>query len=485
MLPNQFIAFLPELAVMAGALVLFFITLGDGRVRLARQASLVTALLTLAACVLSRHAEATLFDGAYRVNAFSQMLKLVLAAGYFLVVLLKGELPDIRADVKPEYHFFLALHATGLLTLVGSVDVITMIIALELSSFPLYLMVPMRRESPGHRVQMESAIKYIMFGVVANGIMFFGFSYLFGLTGTTSLPRMMTALTESAPGVTPLINTPLAIVGLALAFCGLFYKLAIFPFHFWTPDVYEGASNETTALVASLPKVAAAAVLVRLVSLAPANHQVVPVLLTVLAIASMFYGNLIALVQKDLKRLLAFSGIAHAGYMLVGFTALSPDGHTAALFYIIGYAFTMLACFVVVCQVSTDGGNLAIADLAGLHRRSPLLALTLAVSVFSLAGIPPFVGFMGKFTVLKAALTQGHLALVVVAMINAAIAVFYYLMVVKEVYWSDAGDRPPIPLNWATRLLCVLLLGIIVALGVAPSVILDYLRSSLAGLGIL
>jgi NADH-quinone oxidoreductase subunit N len=468
-------AFLPELILLAGALALFVICLGEGRARQARLAALLTALATAAACAFCWGQDAVLFDGAYRVDGFSQTLKLVLACGFALVVLLSGELADIRDEVKPEYFLLLAVSAGGLIMLVSCVDIITLVVALELSSFPLYLLVPMRREREGQRVQMESAVKYIMFGVAANGIMFFGMSYLYGLTGTTSLPQLFVKLQ-------PVIHSPLAIAGLAMTFCGLYYKLAVFPFHFWTPDVYQGASNETAGLIASLPKIGAVAVLVRLVSLASPDNQTIANLLACLAIASMFYGNLIALVQKDLKRLLGFSGIAHAGYALVGFVALDRMGCAAALYYIVGYLFMVLACFVVICKVSRDGVNVSMEELAGLHRRAPLLALTLIVGVFALAGIPPFVGFMGKLALLSAALAKGYLALVIIAVLNAAIAVYYYLCVIREACFRDAGDQPAIRLDWPTRALCVLLIAGILALGVAPGFLLDTLSTSQAGM---
>jgi NADH-quinone oxidoreductase subunit N len=360
--------------------------------------------------------------------------------------------------------------------LVSCVDVIALVIALELSSYPLYLMVPMRREREGQRNQMESAIKYIMFGVAANGIMLFGLSYLFGLTGTTSLPLMAELLK-------PHLASPLAIAGLSLAFCGLFYKLAIFPFHFWTPDVYQGAANETASLIASLPKIGAVAVFARFASLASPDNSAVATLLTGLALVSMFFGNLLALGQTDFKRLLGFSGIAHAGYAVVGFVALSGAGFGAALYYITGYTLMVLACFVVISRVSRDGTNVAIAELAGLHRRSPLLAATLIVGVFGLAGIPPFVGFFGKLSLLTAALQKGHLLLVVLTMVNAAIAVYYYLRVVREAIFGDPVEAAtPIVLDAPTRVLCVALIVAIVALGVAPATVIDALVQSLTGL---
>ncbi len=473
MTSQSILAFLPELIVLCGALGLFVITLGDSQSGRARTAALATALAAILAGLIALGQQGELFSGAYRVDLFSQVLKLVFACGFLLILLLNGGLPDIREDVRPEYYLFLALSVAGLMMLVSSVDMITLVVALELSAFPLYLMVPMRRERGGQRVQMESAIKYVMFGVAANGIMFFGMSYLFALTGTTSLPVLL-------PKLAPVMQSPLAIVGLALTLCGFYYKLAIFPFHFWTPDVYQGASNETAGLVASLPKVGGIAVLVRFVSLATPDNRTVALLLAILAMSSMFYGNLVALLQKDFKRLLGFSGIAHAGYALVGFVALSDQGYSAAIYYIIGYLLMVLACFVVICKVSRDGTNVAIEELAGLHKRAPLLAVTLAVGVFGLAGVPPFVGFMGKLTLLTAAWAKGHSAVVIIAMINAAIAVYYYLSVVRESWFRDPGSLAPIRLDWGTRALCVALIAGILALGVMPARVIDTISTSVA-----
>jgi NADH-quinone oxidoreductase subunit N len=469
----RILAFLPELVFMAAALSLFFVSLGTNRGVLARKVALAFSLGTIAATLLCLNQEAVLFDGAYRVDMFSQVLKLAFACGLTLVLILSGGLPDIREDVKPEYYLFLTLSVSGLVMLVSSVDLITLVIALEVSSFPLYLMVPMRRERSGQRMQMESAIKYMMFGIAANGIMFFGMSYLFGLTGTTSLPQMI-------PALQAIVTSPLVVLGLAMTFAGLYFKLAVFPFQFWTPDVYQGASNETASLIASLPKVAAVAVLVRLVSLATPDNPQVASLVAILAVVSMFYGNLIALMQKDFKRLLGFSGIAHAGYALLGFVALDTFGFSAAIYYILGYLLMVLACFIVICKVSKDGENLSIDELAGLHRRSPILAVTLAVGVFALAGMPPFVGFMGKLTLLSAALNKGFLALVIIAVINTAIAAYYYLSVVREAWFRDPGNLPAIKLNWPVRAACVGLIAGILALGIFPGRLLDTLSVSIA-----
>ncbi len=481
MTPFSALAFFPELVLLAGALGLFVVALGEKQGKAARAGAIFVALVTLGASIVSLPESKVLFDGAYRIDAFSQWLKIVMSAGYLFVLLLSGNLPDIRQETKAEYYLFLTLSVLGLTMLVSSVEVLSLIIALELSSFPLYLMVAMRRERDGQRVQMESAIKYVMFGVAANGIMFFGFSYLFGLTGSTHLPEMFTKLA-------PIAGTPLVIVGLSMAFCGFYYKLAIFPFHFWTPDVYQGASNETAGFIASLPKVGAVAVLVRLVSLATPDNHSIATLLSGLAILSMCYGNLIALVQKDFKRLLGFSGIAHAGYAVVGFTAMNTAGYTAALYYIVGYLLMVTACFVVICKVSKDGTNVEIEELSGLHRRSPLLALTLVVAVFGLAGIPPFVGFIGKFGLLSAAFAKGHLALVIITVINSAIAIYYYLQVVRKSVFgekvSDGTAPESLSIDLSTKILCVLLIIGIIWLGVAPEPIMNAIATSLAGINL-
>jgi len=390
------------------------------------------------------------------------------------VVLQQGGLPDIPAAVRPEYHLFLTLSVTGLVLLVSCIEVITLFVALELASLPLYFLVAMRRERAGQRMQMESAIKYLLFGVTANGLMLFGLSYLFGLTGTTVLPEMVGRLSNAPPAA--------ALTGLALAFCGLFYKLAIFPFHFWTPDVYQGASNETAGYVASLPKLGAVAVFVRFAALAPPDGQVLPALFTALALASMFYGNLIALAQTDLKRLLGFSGIAHAGYALVGFVALNEAGYLAALYYTVAYLYMALACFAVCSFLAPHGANLALGDLAGLHRRAPLLAVTLAVGVFGLAGLPPLAGFLGKFTLLSAAWAKGHTTLVLLMVVNTAIAVYYYLALFREAFFRDPPEPAPEPvrLSWPARTLCLTLIAAILALGVVPGRFLETVSRSLA-----
>ena len=268
------------------------------------------------------------------------------------------------------------------------------------------------------------------------------------------------------------------MIGLAMVMGGFFYKLGVFPFHFWLPDVYQGASNETASFIASVPKLGAVALLIRITSLVAPQGEVVLYLLMVLSILSMFYGNLTALVQTDIKRMLGFSGIAHAGYVMLGMITLQENGYAAAMFYIFGYMLMNLACFLVISHVSRNGENLAIEDMRGLHQRAPLMALTLGVGMFALAGIPPFVGFMGKFMLLASALKAGYVTLVIIAAINTAISIYYYLSVVRVTYCTNPDEKPAVQVDLLTRAVSVGLIIIIIALGVMPASVLEMAGSA-------
>ncbi|MCX7722233.1 MAG: NADH-quinone oxidoreductase subunit N [Verrucomicrobiae bacterium] len=464
------IAFLPELVLSVGALALFGLALSNADVRRARLVAACTAAGVFLCTVATLWHRAILFHGAYSVDQFSQLIKLIIALGYLAVVLISGELPDVRPELKPEYFLFVTLSVAGLVALVSAVELITIVVCLELVSLPLYALVAMRRERAGWRGQMEAAIKYVVFGTTATGLTLFGISCLYGLTGSTALAELVQRLP-------PLMHSPVAVVGLGLAVAGLFYKLAAFPFHFWTPDVYQGGPNQTAALIASLPKIGAVAVLVRFAGLAGPENGHLVLVLSVFAVCSMLYGNLIALVQRDLKRLFGFSAIAHAGYALIGLAVLGQEGYTAALFHVISYAVMVLACFAVICRVAREGENLNLEDLAGLWQRAPLLGATLLVGVFGLAGVPPLAGFMGKLLLLKSALAQGYLVLFFTALVNTVIAIYYYLQIIREAFFREPGARPLIELDTPTRLLCTALMAVTILLGIAPGWLLDQLSA--------
>lgn len=472
---NQAMAIAPELILCIGILAVFFTSLGESMFSKARKAALATAILALLATAMTLFENSTLFFGTYQVNLFSQLFKLLILFGLCAVILCGWELKDIRESAKPEYLFFLLTGTLGLLVLVSSIELITLVVALELTSFSLYILVPLRDEKPGLRIQMESAIKYVLFGLISTGIMLWGISYLFGITGTTYLPEMIVRLK-------PLLHNPFAVLGIALSLAGVFFKLAIFPFHFWIPDVYEGSSNETAAMISTLPKVGGMAVFIRFTLLILPEEQRLIDLLMILSICSMFYGNLAALVQKDMKRMLGYSSIAHAGYLIIGMIALGERGFALSIYYTVGFLVMYLACFLVICRVSRQGENLAIEEFSGLHKRSPLLALTLGSGMFSLAGIPPFVGFMGKFMLFTSAWEGGFRTIVVLAALNTAISIYYYLSVVRIAYVGDPGERATITLDPATRVLGILLILLMVLLGIVPTPLIDMAYLSVMGL---
>lgn len=459
--------FLPELTLLGAGLVIFIVGLGTPNAATTRNIAIGLGGTIFGATLLSYTQSGMLFYDVYQVDLFSQVFKTLIAGAMLLVILFGQDLKGISKKVVPEYYLFMFMAVLGLMMLVSSVELLAIFVSLELSSFAVYIMVPMRDDSGKSRFQMEAGIKYLLFGVTATGFMLFGMSYMYGLTGSTELAVVL-------PKLSTMWTNPAAVISMMMLLAGFFFKLAIFPFHFWVPDVYEGASNATTAFIASVPKIAAVAMLIRLVSLISSEGQVILNVLMVCAVASMFYGNLAALVQKDIKRMLGFSGIAHAGFILLGILTFQVSGYANAMYYISGYVLMNLACFLVICTISTNGDNLMIEDLSGLHKRSPLMAFTLAVSLFALAGIPPFVGFMGKFMVLAGALQEGHLILVILAAINTAIAIYYYLSVIRVAYCSNTDECLPISPSPLTSASSLFLLVLIVFMGVSPQLFVDY-----------
>ena len=460
-------AILPELVLLTGALAFFGLSLSKeiNDVQM-NNTAIFLGIVTFICSLIGLNQNTMFFSGCYQVDLFSQFFKLMISLGLVFVLIAGQNLKGIDRSVRPEYYMFLFISCLGLMALVSAVELITLFVSLELSSFALYLMVPMRDDQTGIREQMEAGIKYILFGVLATGFMLFGMSYIFGLTGTTYIKDII-------PGL-QVASQPAALFAVVMVLSAFFYKLAIFPLHFWVPDVYEGASNETTCFVATIPKLGAVALLIRFVIMVPGDTQVLIYLMMVLAICSMFYGNLIALVQTDVKRMLGYSGIAHAGFILLGLLTMNASGYATAMYYISGYVFMNIACYTVLYNVSVTGENLSITDLNGLHKRQPMLAFLLAVGLFALAGIPPMVGFMGEFLLLAGALKQGYLILVILAAINAGIAIYYYLSVVKAAFTADPEDRADVEINAITKLGSVALVLIIIFMGAFPAKIIAF-----------
>ena len=428
---------------------------------------MVLAGLGFVVDLLSLGQKGDLFFKAYRVDLFSQIFKAALALGLFLVLMISRNLAHIEERFHAEFYLFLTTCTLGMMMLVSSVELLTIYVSLELSSYSLYILVPMRR---GDGIDVEAGIKYLFIGAVSSGFMLFGLSYIFGATHSTYLVDIIQKMPQ-------LLESPIGIVGLILAMAGFFFKLSVFPFHFWAPDVYQGGANQVVAFIATASKAAAVALLLRLAALGEGFGYSFVQVLVVLSIISMTLGNLVAIIQRDFKRMLAYSSIAHAGYVLIGVICLQEAGFTSAIYYALAYLVMNFTVFMVLSEVASDGRDLKIAELAGLWRRSPLLSMSLILGIFALAGVPPSIGFTGKLLLFTSAMNQGYFWLVLIGAVNGTLSLYYYLRVVYAAYFVDS-DLPPIQLSLPTRVLNYALCATILVFGVAPDSIVELARAA-------
>jgi len=448
-------AFIPELFFLFAAGVFLVLALvGKQPPRTLFTAALVLALVGVIVCLAGLHLKGALFVDTYQVDLFSQVFKTIVAMGFLFVICLCGSLVEIDDSRHPDFFFLLTLCTLSLMMLVSSVHLLTLYLSLEISSYSLYILVYLKKD---RRTGVDAGIRYFMIGALASATMIFGMALIYARTGSGMLSHILQVLPA-------LSSSPLAVIGLLLTFCGFFFKLALFPFHFWAPDVYAGAANQVTTYIATVSKAAAIAVLVRLAALTGGDSAYLAHCLVILAITSMTLGNLTAIVQRDFKRLLAYSSIAHAGYVMIGILCMNGPGYTSAVFYALALLLMKFACFMVVTLVAVDGRNLEVAGLAGLHQRSPLLALLLMMALFGLAGIPPPIGFTGKLLVFTAAMQNGYFVLILIAMFNVVLSLYYYLLVLKAAYLTEpAKQQAPIQLSpglWS--LAAALVAGIVV-----------------------
>ena len=420
-------------------------------------------------------APGTAYSGIVETDAFSIFFH-VLICGIVLVSLLVS-LDSFGGRTENEGEFFalVALGAVGMLFMSSAAELLLVFIGLEISSISTYIMAAFRKRSAKGP---EAGIKYFLLGSFATGFFLYGVALIFGATGTTDISAIAAALPTSETRV-------FALVGLAMILIGLGFKVSAAPFHVWTPDVYEGAPSPVVALLSTAPKAAAFAVLLRIVYVAfPAYHANWVPLIWLMAALSMTIGNLGALRQQNVKRLLAYSSIAHAGYILVAFTALSPDGIAAASFYTLSYAAMNVGVFAAVSHISgVDEKLITVADYRGVAYRSPLLGAVLAFFLISLIGIPFTGGFFGKFYVFTTALHSGMIWLAILGLLNSGIACFYYLRVLVSAYTRPTEN---IPLEGMARVSFSLLLALILTvaitlvLGIFPGQALSRARDGAA-----
>lgn len=360
----------------------------------------------------------------------------------------------------------------GLMWMVSSVDFIMIFVSLELATITLYILATYLRQNTA---SLEAGIKFLILGALSTGFIVYGVSWIFGTTGTTNLlalPAAVSALPASA--ITPLL------FGIAMVLVALSFKISAFPFQFWVPDVYQGAPTPVTSYLSVASKAAGFVVLIRLLVALGTVHVIshkLQVVLTLLAAFTLIFGNFAAIPQTNMKRLLGYSSIAHAGYLLMGVASLGSKLAIPAIgFYLAGYlAMTMLS-FVVLTVVSEATGGDEISRFNGLGRRSPLLAGAMLLAAASLAGIPFTAGFIGKLLIFEVALNQGHYGLVMLGCVTVAAGFYYYFKVIRAMYWQQPAEETPIPVSFTLKLLIALLGAGILAFGIYPAPILAALR---------
>ncbi len=455
---TMILAILPELLILVLAgLVLFFDALwSDDRRRnlgwLTAGGLVLTMILSLA--IASPRGDSVLvWGGMLRYDWLGMVFKMLFIFGAGITALFAMEVDGIGK--RGEFYILLLVATTGMSLMASSADMIMLYLAIETTSIPLYVLAGFFKRD---EKSTEAGFKYLLFGAMASALMLYGFSLLFGFSGVTGLADLA-AVIESGG-----LNTAIMLSSLLLILMGFSFKIAVFPFHFWAPDVYEGAPTPIAGFLSTASKAAGFAVLVRVILVAfPTISAEWTTLIAIVATISMTLGNAIALTQKNIKRLLAYSSIAHAGYILVGVVAFSKLGLTSVVFYLIAYMFTNLAAFGIIVAVWRTTKSDEIVDYDGLSRRAPMLALAMLVAFLSLAGMPPFGGFMAKVLVFAAAVEAGWVWLAFVGVLNSIIGLYYYLVVLKHVYlYRSDSDNIPVPVTRSYRLaLTVLSVGII------------------------
>lgn len=452
---------LPEMLLLAMTLIVLLVVAftGTRRIQFVGALSQFSLLITAAVIVYAWGDSGQTFDATYIKDPLSDVLKLVICLINMLVLLYSGRYLQQRNLLSGEFYVLALFSTLGMLVMVSANHLLTLYLGLELMSLCLYAMVAMHRDSTR---ATEAAMKYFILGALASGMLLYGMSMVYGITGSLALDSI--ALAVSQP------DANLTVLSFALVFIviGIGFKFGAVPFHMWLPDVYQGAPTAMTLFVATAPKIAAFALLIRmLVDGLGDLHAQWQDMVIMLAVLSMIIGNLLAIAQTNLKRMLAYSTISHVGFLLLGLVAGTNAGYAAAMFYTLIYALMTAGGFGMILLMSRQGFEAEeIEDYKGLSQRQPWFALMMLLLMFSMAGIPPLAGFYAKLTVVKAVVDVNLIAVAVIAVLMSVIGAFYYLRMIKVMYF-DAPDSPHLleagatmKLLFSTNVLAVLALGL-------------------------
>jgi NADH-quinone oxidoreductase subunit N len=449
MLTHSLVPLLPEIVLLAAACVILLVD-----AFLAESRRHVGFWLTQAALFAGAWITLTTFEPVpvFAVNAlfvddmFADLLKFI---SYFAVSAMlfysRGYLA-VRGLFRGETFVLTLFALLGMMVMISANSFLTLYLGLELQALSLYAMVAMHRRSND---ASEAAMKYFVLGALASGMLLYGMSMVYGATGSLDVYHIARVVLGGGG------NRTIMLFGLVFIVSGIAFKLGAAPYHMWLPDVYHGAPTPVTLLIGTAPKLAAFAFMLRLLGVALSGLEFDwQGMLMVLSLLSMILGNVIAIAQTNVKRMLAYSTIANMGFMLLGFLGANLNGYSAAMFYVVAYVITSLASFGVVLLLSREGFEAdRLEDFRGLNQRSPWWAFVMLLVMFSLAGIPPTVGFYAKFSVLEAAINAGFTWLAVVAVMASLVGAFYYLRIVKLMYFDDAVDTAPIAARLDNRVL--------------------------------
>ncbi|MGF7185167.1 NADH-quinone oxidoreductase subunit N [Desulfitispora alkaliphila] len=403
------------------------------------------------------------FMGMYTIDPYATFFKAIFLLSGILVIFASNEWIQKRGEYQIEFYTLITFATLGMMVLASASDLITTYVGVELMTISFIILTAFSKENAK---SAEAGLKYLILGAVSSAILLYGLTLVYGIVGSVYFTDITAAV---AQGIEPAM-----LLAIIFVIVGFAFKLAIVPFHMWSPDVYEGAPSLITALLSVASKAAAFAIFVRLMVVGfEGTLDAWVVLLIVLAVLTLILGNLVAIPQTNIKRLMAYSGIGHAGYIILGLIAYSELGITAVLFYSFIYVFTNLGAFIVIVAYENATGSTEIKDYAGLSTRAPLLSTVMLVCLLSLAGLPPLSGFIGKFFLFTAVIEQGYIWLAMLALGMSLVSVYYYLMIVKVMYLGEPKSDEPIAISSGMKFGLMVCLVVTVVLGVYPTPILE------------
>jgi NADH-quinone oxidoreductase subunit N len=462
------IALAPVLVLSVFAMGVLVLDLWGGKNKTLLMFVSLVGLLMTAISAFAKHPIPTFaFTDSYTVDHLSLFFICIFTLSSALTILLSYEYNEREGIKVGEYYSLILLCTVGMILLASSTDMIMIFLGVEIVSICLYVLAGIRRDNTASN---EAALKYFLLGAFATGFLLYGMTLVYGSTGSTNLFKIAEFVKSDSAQ-----SNPLLLMGIVLLVIGFGFKVAAAPFHMWAPDVYQGAPTPVTAFMAVGPKAAAFAAFFRIFSeavpdLAPSWE----ILLCTIAVLSMVVGNLGAIMQTNIKRMLAFSSISHAGYLLIAVISKSSLSGSSLLFYMLSYAFTTFGAFGIIILLGRKGEeNLELENYSGLAYKHPLMALSMTVFLLSLGGLPPFAGFVAKFYIFSAAIEEGFVTLVIIAVLNSAISFYYYLKIVVFMYMKEPAGEFNISLTPMT--LFVVIIGLIgtIELGIFPDTIIS------------